>query len=114
MATTASIALVEHAFLIQSDGSADAIPVGSLAWYAWLTDANSFTFRSTDGTFTAHKERRSPTQAYWKAYRRHPGEIRRVYLGRSEQLTLDRLNAAAGELATSRANAAASALLVSR
>jgi LuxR family maltose regulon positive regulatory protein len=106
MPTTSSTALVEHALLVQSDGGGDAIPVGSPAWYAWLASATSFAFRSTDGTFTAHKEHRSPTQAYWKAYRRHAGRLHRVYLGRSEELTLDRLNAAAVELAGGIAHAA--------
>jgi LuxR family maltose regulon positive regulatory protein len=99
MATTSPAALVEHALLVQSDTTGGAIPVGSPAWYAWLADATSFLFRSNDGTFTAHKERRGPTQEYWKAYRRRAGRLHRVYLGRSEELTLDRLNAAAEELA---------------
>ncbi len=99
MATTSPAAMVEHALLMQSDGRGNAITVGSPAWYAWLADATSFAFRSNDGTFTAHKERRSPTQEYWKAYRRRAGRLHRVYLGRSEELTLDRLNAAAAELA---------------
>ncbi len=100
MATTSPAAMVEHALLMQSDGRGNAITVGSPAWYAWLADATSFAFRSNDGTFTAHKERRSPTQEYWKAYRRRAGRLHRVYLGRSEELTLDRLNAAAAELAS--------------
>jgi len=75
------------------------IPVGSAAWYAWLADATSFAFRSGQGTFTAHKERRGSTREYWKAYRRHAGRLHRVYLGKSSEITLDRLNAAAAELA---------------
>ena len=67
MPTTSSTAIVEHALLVQSDSSEDAIPVGSAAWYTWLVGATAFAFRSTDGTFTAHKERRGPTQDYWKA-----------------------------------------------
>src|SRR5262245_13204622 len=76
-----------------------ALSVGSAAWYAWLADAISFAFRSEHGTFTAHKERRGSTREYWKAYRRHAGRLHRVYLGKSSELTLDRLNAAAAELA---------------
>jgi hypothetical protein len=64
MPTTSATAIVEYALLVHSDGSGDAIPVGSPAWYAWLARATAFAFRSTDGTFTAHKERRGPTQAY--------------------------------------------------
>ena len=90
--------MVEYALLVQSNSSEDAIPVGSPAWYAWLASATAFAFRGTDGTFTAHKERRGPTQEYWKAYRRRAGRLHRVYLGRSEELTLDRLNTVAAEL----------------
>jgi len=99
MPTTSSAALVEHAQLVQSNSSAGPIPVGCPAWYSWLADATSFVFRGDNGTFTAHKERRGATQAYWKAYRRRAGRLHRVYLGRSEELTFDRLNAAAAELA---------------
>src|SRR5205807_261599 len=99
MATTSPTPIVEHALLTQSDASWDAIPVGSPAWYAWLGGSTSFTFRGARGTFTAHKERRSPAQEYWKAYRRRAGRLHRVYLGRSDELTLDRLNAVASQLA---------------
>jgi LuxR family maltose regulon positive regulatory protein len=98
MPTTSATAIVEHALLVQSDGGEDAIPVGSAAWYAWLVGATAFAFRSTDGTFTAHKERRGLTQEYWKAYRRRAGRLHRAYLGRSEELTLDRLTTVAAEL----------------
>jgi LuxR family maltose regulon positive regulatory protein len=104
MATSSQAALVEHNLLTQPDASEDGIPVGSPAWYAWLANATSFTFRSAHGTFTAHKEHRSPTQAYWKAYRRHQGRLHRVYLGTSHELSLDRLNAAASQLASDRSS----------
>ena len=90
--------LVDHTHLLQLDRTAEAIPVGSPAWYTWLGNATSFVFRSRRGTFTAYKERRGPTQEYWKAYRRRAGRLQRVYLGKSGELTLDRLNAAAAEL----------------
>jgi LuxR family transcriptional regulator, maltose regulon positive regulatory protein len=102
MPTTSSTQMVEHALLVQSDAGRDAIAVGSPAWYTWLASATSFTYRSSHGTFTAQKERRSPNQAYWRAYRRRAGRLYRVYLGRSEELTLDRLNTAAAELAGGR------------
>jgi LuxR family maltose regulon positive regulatory protein len=51
------------------------------------------------GRFTAHKERRGATREYWKAYRHRGGRLYRAYLGKSAELTLDRLNAVAAELA---------------
>ncbi len=110
MPTTSSTVLVEHALLVQSDGNANQIPIGSPAWYAWLTGATAFAFRSSNGTFTAHKEQRGPSQSYWKAYRRRAGKLHRVYLGRSQDLTLDRLNTAAAELAGEITQAAQPAL----
>jgi len=63
MPTTSSTAIVDHAMLVQSNSSEDAIPVGSPAWYAWLANATDSAFRSTNGSFTAYKEHRSPTHA---------------------------------------------------
>jgi ATP/maltotriose-dependent transcriptional regulator MalT len=91
--------LVDHQWLIQPGNVADAIMVGSDAWFAWLDSATSFTFRSEHGSFTAHKERRSPARAYWKAHHRLAGRLQRIYLGRSAELTLERLSATAAELA---------------
>ena len=114
MATTSPTAIVEQGLLAQSDGSGDAITVGSPAWYAWLAGATSFTFRGNHGTFTAHKERRSSTQEYWKAYRRRAGRLYRVYLGKSGELSLERLNAVAAELAGSLSTEAPAPPTVSR
>src|SRR5215217_1256517 len=100
MARTTSPPLVEHTHLLLPDHAAEMITVGSAVWYAWLEDATSFVFRSPHGTFTAHKERRGPAQEYWKAYRRRAGRLQRVYLGKSGELTPDRLDAAAAELAS--------------
>src|SRR5258708_37665701 len=45
-------------------------------------------------TFTARKEQR-PGGWYWYAYRRSQGKLHSVYLGKSEELTLERLNTTA-------------------
>lgn len=97
--------LVEHGLLAQPEGAAAPIAVGTPAWYAWLLDARSFAFHGEHGRFTALKERRGGERAYWKAYRRQAGVLRRVYLGTTAELSLDRLNAVAAELAR-RADAA--------
>jgi predicted ATPase/DNA-binding CsgD family transcriptional regulator len=75
--------------------------VGTPDWYAWLSTARSFAFRSAFGTFTAHKEQASNKRGgwYWRAYHKREGTLHRVYLGKSEELTLDRLSAAAVTLA---------------
>jgi LuxR family transcriptional regulator, maltose regulon positive regulatory protein len=99
VARTRPTPLVDHNRLLQPGHVADAILVDSPAWYAWLAEATSFAFRSAHGTFTAHKERRGPTREYWKAYRHRAGRLWRIYLGRSPELTLERLNAVAADLA---------------
>src|SRR4051812_23425208 len=50
--------LVDHTHLVQPERAAEAILVGSPAWYDWLAGATSFAFVGEYGNFTAHKERR--------------------------------------------------------
>lgn len=85
--------------LVTHDGALNGIEVGSAAWYAWLEEATTFTFRSAEGSFTARKERSEPSGWYWKAYRKQAGVLHRVYLGKSAALSLDRLATAAHKLA---------------
>jgi len=84
------------------DGSAVQIVVDSSDWYTWLQTASTFTFRSEEGLFTAHKERAGHRRgrAYWRAYRTWHGKLHRAYLGQSEELTLERLQSVAVALAS--------------
>ncbi len=83
------------------DGSPVQIVVDSPDWYDWLQTASTFTFRGEEGLFTAHKERAGNRRgrAYWRAYRTWHGKLHRVYLGQSEELTLERLQSVAVVLA---------------
>src|SRR5215207_7746190 len=92
-------------------GGAAGLPVGSLAWFAWLADddARSFSFRSPAGAYTARKERRQRGGAYWVAYRTAAGRQHKVYLGKGEELTSERLAGAAATLAGRITHAAAGA-----
>ena len=74
-----------------------AIPIGTSEWYTWLGLHYSFTFETPRMTFTVRKEQR-PGGWYWYAYRRRQGKLHSAYLGKSEDLSLERLNAAAGSL----------------
>jgi LuxR family maltose regulon positive regulatory protein len=82
-------------------GRAAGLAVGSPAWFAWLTGdaARSFSFRSPLGAYTARRERRQRGGAYWVAYRTAAGRQHKVYLGRAEDLTLERLALVAAALA---------------
>src|SRR3954451_7347225 len=86
---------VDGATLIDGTDAAQGILVGTPAWYAWLDKATSFAFVDASGRFTARKERRQGTDGYWKAYRKRAGVVRSAYLGKTADLALERLQAAA-------------------
>jgi LuxR family transcriptional regulator, maltose regulon positive regulatory protein len=81
----------------QQDGREQVLVVETLAWYAWLATATTFAFSSDSGTFTARQERAGNKRGgwYWKAYRTQRGKLSSLYLGKSETLSLERLNAVA-------------------
>jgi LuxR family maltose regulon positive regulatory protein len=81
-----------------------AIQVGSEAWYAWLNEPNtrSFAFHSPQGILTARREHRRGIW-YWYAYRSRGGHLHKIYLGKSEELALVRLHAAATVLSAENA-----------
>jgi len=85
---TTPIVLSGH---IYTDDEYTGTHVGSPAWFAWLATATSFYYDGRRGTFTAHCERRQRGDLYWTAYRRQRGVLRRVYLGKADQLTTQRL-----------------------
>src|SRR5215470_9155203 len=84
--------------------SLPTIEVGSEGWYAWLTEpaTRSFAFHSPQGTLTARREQIHSTW-YWYAYRSQNGHLHKAYLGKSEELTLVRLHAAATVLSAEKA-----------
>jgi LuxR family transcriptional regulator, maltose regulon positive regulatory protein len=88
---------------LREPSDSPTIVVGSASWIAWLTDpaTRSFSFRGPRGAYTARKEWRTRGSEYWTAYRRHSGRLRKAYLGKAEDLTLDRLDEAATRLARS-------------
>src|SRR5574342_454056 len=72
---------------------ATSIPVGSQSWYEWLSVAKKFSFKSQNGCFVAQCETRR-NKGYWYAYRRRAGKLIKVYLGKTEELTSERLEQA--------------------
>src|SRR5215469_7256577 len=88
------------ALIYQRDGEESSLVVETPAWYAWLETVTIFAFSSARGTFTARKEQAGNRRGgwYWKAYRRRNGKLHRAYLGKSEELTLERLNMVAAAL----------------
>jgi ATP/maltotriose-dependent transcriptional regulator MalT len=63
----------------------------SLLWREWLEQATSFAFRGQRGTYTARREQIKPGDWYWYAYQRSQKRVQKKYLGKSEALSLQRL-----------------------
>lgn len=86
-------------FAPSAAGEQTPVLVGSAKWYGLLEQIASFGFEDQSGrSFTARRERRDQ-QWYWYAYRRCGKKLRKVYLGKADQLEPARLQAAARELA---------------
>jgi LuxR family maltose regulon positive regulatory protein len=73
-------------------GDLPGIPVGTDAWYTWLSacESQSFAYRTASGALTARRELRHGCW-YWYAYRAQHGKLGKVYLGKAEELSPQRL-----------------------
>ena len=66
--------------------------IGSPQWWDWLIQDGVSSFRDQDhrGSFTAIREIRRGRQV-WYAHRRQHGKLKRIYLGKPDNLTADKL-----------------------
>jgi LuxR family maltose regulon positive regulatory protein len=86
-------------FPINTADQQTPVPVGSAEWFDRLEQIASFGFEDQCGrSFTARRERRDQ-HWYWYAYRKRGKQLRKVYLGKTNQLEPARLLAAARRLA---------------
>src|SRR6266480_1540877 len=85
----------------RQDGQEQILTVDTAAWFAWLETAATFSFVSETGSFTARREQAGHKRGgwYWKAYRKQHGKLTSRYLGKSETITLARLQTVAQALA---------------
>src|SRR5579859_1609205 len=85
---------VEQGVLVSPVARNGPVAVGSEQWFSWLSDDEnvSFFFANETGSFTARKERRKRGGWYWIAYRSRGGRLAKTYIGRSEDLTAERLD----------------------
>ncbi len=86
--------LVSNGFLQEYEFGiihAPVILVESVEWYDWLQQHRSFHFEHHGMVYTARKEQR-PGGWYWYASRRISGTLYTLYLGKSEDLTQERLS----------------------
>ena len=84
---------ITDGILTYRDGMQEhTIAVGSPMWRQWLAAATTTTFRFEHRlcNFTARRERKRDG-SYWYAYRTRGGALQKAYLGKSTDLTLDRL-----------------------
>jgi len=96
------IAIVDRDRLIPRDPHGRALAamrIGSTAWFTWLAEPNNsaFSYHTHNMVVTVRREERSRGR-YWYAYRRQEGRLRKVYLGKTEELTRDRLHTAVAAL----------------
>ncbi len=77
----------------QWQGENRRVVIGTVEWEQWLVDAQTFIFEHEPGTFTARKERAGNGRGgwYWRAYHKDSGALHRLYIGKTEDLTLTRL-----------------------
>lgn len=63
---------------------------------AWLAEHRAFAFHGRNGQINLLKEkRRRGGEGYWYAYRRYQGQMSKRYVGRDEQVSIERLEAIA-------------------
>ena len=74
--------------------------VGGYDWQVWLNaqETRSFAYQTAYGTLTVRRELRKGAW-YWYGYHSHGAKLRKIYLGKAEALTLQRLNEAIKKLA---------------
>jgi hypothetical protein len=75
----------------------DGVRLETPAWYDWLAQYTTFYFESPDGMFTARREVRAKG-SFWYAFRRVRRKLYKCYLGRSADLTRQRLQQVACQL----------------
>jgi hypothetical protein len=102
---------VEQAELEDAPQLGGTIRLDTPGWQQWLEapKTTSFAYPLHDraagwiaGVMTVRKERRARGSAYWVAYRRVDGQLRKIYLGRSPQVTGARLAAVAAQFLSAR------------
>jgi LuxR family transcriptional regulator, maltose regulon positive regulatory protein len=79
-------------------GETLTLTLESQEWFAWLASIPSFAFEGHAGRFTARRETKQRGESYWVAYQRCEGKLRKRYLGRTSDLTAEKLEATANSM----------------
>ena len=86
--------------LVWLSNAATNIQLDTPGWFLWLQTATSFSYplgRPTDYRLTLRKEKRRHGW-YWYAYLKTDSKLHNSYVGRSENLTTERLGQVAQKL----------------
>jgi LuxR family maltose regulon positive regulatory protein len=98
---------ISEQWLYDDELAEGRVRLDSAAWFAWRTAETTrrFSYGLFEpqlgyivGWMTVRKERRQRGGHYWVAYRRHSGQVRKVYIGSSGAVTAQRLEAIAYRL----------------
>lgn len=98
---------VREGWLLLPAGQGSELRLDSEAWFAWLEAATtkSFGYGLFDreqgcivGRMTVRKDGRQRGSLYWSVFRRQGRRLRRLYIGRSSEVTRARLEGIAEQL----------------
>jgi LuxR family transcriptional regulator, maltose regulon positive regulatory protein len=101
------IPMVRQAILEDPRHNGSSIPLDTPEWFAWLDAPTTTRFSYAlhnraqgyiDGFMTVRKETRQRGRHYWSVYRRSGPKVRKIYVGPSTALTLNRLEQIATRL----------------
>ena len=71
------------------------VEIDSRRWFDWLTENQSFRYESNEhAPYTARKEKSD----YWYGYRKVSGKLHKRYIGKSTEVTQDKLESIAEAL----------------
>jgi LuxR family maltose regulon positive regulatory protein len=88
----------QHLYILYEQGHGDTplLQGDEESWCAWLATHTAFAFQGRHGHLNLLKERRAHgREGYWYAYRRQGRRTAKQYVGRSAELSMARLEAAA-------------------
>jgi LuxR family transcriptional regulator, maltose regulon positive regulatory protein len=94
----------KHEYELYESRLREMLPIapGSTAWFNWLTHISSFAFQGKTGYYIARKELRPRGDQYWYAYFSQGEGRTKKYLGKTDDLTLARLEKVASSLSAER------------
>lgn len=78
------------------------LQVGGMGWKHWLKTASKFYVKTPAASqgFFCRKDTRASGSAYWSAFQRRAGQVARVYIGKDEEVTMEKIKEVSDRMAT--------------